>query len=97
MEFTVYDLSNIFHIYITSAKLIFHTVLYAPYISALGLDMTRKVSRVEAWKKESPQPVSLMDYRAVWYPETASYAVCSIKDGIYACQLLCQCILAIHL
>ena len=24
-----------------------------------------------------------MDYRAIWYAETASYAVCSIKVGMY--------------
>lgn len=63
--------------------MIFLAVLYAPYIGALGLDMARKMDRVGIWKKEKSEPVSLMDHRAIWYPETASYAVCSIKVGMY--------------
>ena len=58
------------------------TVLYAPYVCELGLDMARKMTRGEIWLKEKSQPLSLMDYRTVWYPEAAGYAVCTIRDGM---------------
>ena len=57
---------------------------YAPLIPELGLDMARKSSRVGTWIKERSLPISLMDSRTPWYPETAGYAVCSITDGMGA-------------
>lgn len=48
----------------------------------LGLDMARKVTRSAAWLDQELGPIRLLNECSPWYPETAGYAVCCIKDGM---------------
>ena len=64
--------------------LIISTVLYAPNVGRLGLDMARKVTRIGAWQEvRKTEPVSNINSGALWYPECAGYTVCSTNDGVW--------------
>ena len=58
-----------------------YVVLYAPQMS-LKLDVKRKCTQSVVWSKERDLPVPLMDIRSIFYPETCSYRVYSLSDGM---------------
>lgn len=57
------------------------SVLYAPYVGALGLDMARKTTREDLFAQQPVKSSLGINHPIPWYPEAAGYNVCLIEDG----------------
>ena len=55
------------------------TVLYAPYIGSLGMDIERKCSREMSLVRCNEE--GSLNHPTPWYPESMGFYVCQIKNG----------------